>query len=115
MKPVQKPSLSPETKERIKHGFYIIHNRQLHLKDLKLMRLADARRYIDIARRAESLAQPIEGIGQKRRLGKIVKITLVCIVLLVAVAGAVVMYKRQFVEHQTVEQQPKSPLELTGP
>lgn len=83
MKTPARPSLNPETKERIKHGFYIIHNRQLHLKDIKVMKLTDARRYIDIARRAESLGQPIEGIGQKRRLGKLAKVGIVCIVLLI--------------------------------
>lgn len=86
MKAPARPSLSPETKERIKHGFYIIHNRQLHLKDIKVMRLADARRYIDIALRAESLAQPIEGIGQKRRLGQLAKLGIACIILLIVAA-----------------------------
>lgn len=108
MKPVRKPSLSPETKEWIKHGFYIMHNRQLHLKDIKVMKLADARRYIDIARRAESLAQPIEGIGQKRRSGKLAFVVIACVVLVIAASFVVGSgtYKRLLPDHKNIPAQP---------
>ena len=87
MKPPKRPHLSPETKERIKYGFYISHNRKMLLEDIKRMKLAEAQTYINLARRAEALAQPIEDIGH-RSVGKPVLVILGIIVTAVVLVSA---------------------------
>jgi hypothetical protein len=87
MKPPRKQSMSPETKERIKYGFYISHNRKMLLEDIKHMKLAEAQTYVKLARRAEALAQPIEDIG-KRPVGRPVLVVLGIVVLAVIAVSA---------------------------
>jgi hypothetical protein len=87
MKAPNKLSLTPETKERIRHGFYIAHNRKMLLDDIERMKLTEAQTYIKLARRAEALAQPIEGIGN-RPVGRPVVIIVGIIVAVVIVVSA---------------------------